>query len=276
VKVQCERCKEIVPLGAFRAREAGIDITCVACGESYFVAASGGGASANGGARGGADAAGRGPPRAGAASHRDPRPAAAGVEREAAAGRAEHAGAAAPAAGDDGAAATCPKCDAPVPAGAIACPRCGLSTARFAGFRAEAEELAPAALVALWETCRDRWDEPAVHAAFLEAAGGAGAYRYAAARYRAAARDAPEDGVARARLDELERRVVAALTDARTSEPRSAGRQPAPSRLILQVMIVVVLVAGAVVFGLAASGGDSGLEATNPARVDSPWPGGGQ
>jgi hypothetical protein len=39
LKVQCELCKEIVELTYFRPSARGIDITCSACGRSYFVQA---------------------------------------------------------------------------------------------------------------------------------------------------------------------------------------------------------------------------------------------
>ncbi len=39
MKIQCQLCKEIVELGRFRSSEAGIDITCPACGEAFFVPA---------------------------------------------------------------------------------------------------------------------------------------------------------------------------------------------------------------------------------------------
>lgn len=37
MKVQCELCKEIVPIGRFRSSDAGIDIDCAACGGHFFV-----------------------------------------------------------------------------------------------------------------------------------------------------------------------------------------------------------------------------------------------
>ncbi len=39
MKIQCQRCKEIVELEQFRSSEAGVDITCAACGEAFFVPA---------------------------------------------------------------------------------------------------------------------------------------------------------------------------------------------------------------------------------------------
>ncbi len=39
MKVQCERCKEIVELVDFTTSDKGIDITCGACEQRYFVAA---------------------------------------------------------------------------------------------------------------------------------------------------------------------------------------------------------------------------------------------
>lgn len=39
MKIQCQLCKEIVELARFRSSEAGIDITCPACGEQFFVPA---------------------------------------------------------------------------------------------------------------------------------------------------------------------------------------------------------------------------------------------
>jgi len=37
MKIQCQLCKEIVELESFRSSDAGIDITCAACGEAFFV-----------------------------------------------------------------------------------------------------------------------------------------------------------------------------------------------------------------------------------------------
>lgn len=162
----------------------------------------------------------------------------------------------------------CPKCEAPVPETAPACPRCGLARGHFDGYEPEdAADAVDDAVVALWERCRADWQDASAHEAFLEAAVACGAFRYAAARYRGALRDRPGDPVARARLDEVARRAQAAVFAAAQAGRATNRDEPEPFRGVAILLVVLVALGGAgLVYALFLRG------ATEPRVVSPPRP----
>jgi hypothetical protein len=214
VKVQCELCKEIVEIGAFRASPAGIDVSCGACRGSYFVPSGA-------------------PPADGAVAAAGP-------------------GSAPAAAARTGDLPDCPKCGAPQTARGAACVRCGLAAARFATYVRDAHASAPAALVELWELCRAAWGDPAAHDRFLQAAAIAEAYPYAASCYREALLRDPADPVARKRIAEVGQRAEAAILRTAAARVASAGDAPQYRKLLLLLVTLVALAALGVIFTLSA------------------------
>jgi hypothetical protein len=198
MKIQCERCREIVPIGDFVSSEAGIRITCESCEETFFVPA-------------------------GASPEPDPEP---DPEPEP----------------DREPGSDCPKCGRPVAEALSACPECGLRRDRFSDFGDDRDEGSPA-LVALWEACEADWAAEARHDRFVDAAAAAGAYAFAARRYRAALRERREDEVAATRLSKVARMAEAALLAAAvTRDPETdAGT---PYRGVVIVLLFLVLLAG--------------------------------
>ncbi len=145
MKAQCERCKEIVPL-AFTLGDGGIDVTCPACGQRYFVA---------GGAR-------------------------------------------------DDAPPPPPKPSPPPPAASL--------------------PPAPAGAADAFALCEEKWEDDALHDAFLAACREAGSYAYAAARYRGATADPARADRAHARLKQIRTLAEQALHAAvRAEKPIPRG-----------------------------------------------------
>src|SRR5262245_20513919 len=106
----------------------------------------------------------------------------------------------------------CPKCETALPDGAAACPACGLAGARFDAY-IDAPETGLAVspeLAALWQTVLERWDDPAVHDAFLRAAATAEAFAFAGRCYRRVARERAGDERAAAALERVRRMTEAA------------------------------------------------------------------
>ena len=115
MKIQCQLCKDLIPMGSFQISEAGIEITCAACPGSFHVAAA-----------------------TGAVTERS-----SGQADELAAAEADGAEVAGAESGPTGEVSEqemrCPKCRE-VQRQAPACTSCGLSSEHFAGFAAAGDE----------------------------------------------------------------------------------------------------------------------------------------
>jgi len=204
MKIQCERCKEIVPIGRFLASAKGIEVTCEACGESYFVDAdSQTDATAPDAADGGE----------------------AGRDASASLGEDQM---------------RCPKCDGLQPR-RDACRSCGLRAELFDDYDRKQEEEAPPELEAIWETCRADWDDEDGHARFAECASSAFAYAYAARRYRSVLRHRPDDEIAHRQLDRLSRMAEASLMGASLARQQAEGEDEPYKKVIVLIMVLVLL-----------------------------------
>ena len=222
MKIQCQKCKEIVPIGVFRSSEEGIHVTCSACQESFFVAS--------------------GPPED-APTESDgpkvaPKPAAKAAPTSAAAASARPKAEARSASQ-----VTCPKCGAAQPE-ARACRTCGLSSELWEGYEPpELEHDASPKLSALWDACQESWDDSDVHAAFAEQASTEGAYLYAVRLYRRAVLDRAGSGdgseVAKRQLERLARMSEVALLPG-TASLEHAGPEPYKNVLILLIALLVI------------------------------------
>jgi len=122
----------------------------------------------------------------------------------------------------------CPKCRRPCAPGDRACARCGLLARRFAAYAAAlaAEEAAePPELSRAWSACRERWSEPALHDAALDAATKLERLPALARRYREALDRDPADEVAARRLAQLKTLIeTAARAQARAVDSPGAAR----------------------------------------------------
>jgi hypothetical protein len=143
----------------------------------------------------------------------------------------------------------CPKCGAALAAGAEACPSCGLAGAHFERFEDQAVAQGgdlPAELVAPWDRCLARWDDEAVHEAFLAGAAAAGAFVAAGRAYRRERRArGAEDVRAAAGLERVARMAQAALLTRPPGPgpgPGAPGGSP-PYRAVAGLGIVLVLLA---------------------------------
>jgi hypothetical protein len=131
----------------------------------------------------------------------------------------------------------CPKCDRERHAGEAACARCGLLVERWDTFVAEAPR--HPLLDPLWEALCDpaRWRDEAAHARFLDEAARTGGLDLAAARYRAASRERPEDARAQAGL------ARAALLAERLHDAGAHGRVEARLVRLAGLLVAALLLA---------------------------------
>jgi hypothetical protein len=143
----------------------------------------------------------------------------------------------------------CPKCDALV-GGRDACPGCGLSSTRMAGFSAlrEAEERAavPDAVRAAWDAVTESpeaWATQARHDGFVQLVAAATAFAWAAGQYQEVRRRRPDDAIAIRQLERVRRTAEASMLASTTV--REVKQPPYRGATAILVMLVVVLVAGA-------------------------------
>ena len=217
MKVQCELCREIVPLADFTPSAAGLEIRCPACKGSYFVPAPERAAqpeaspaeAAAGGVRAGEDASGR--------------EGRAGGEGDGAAGGAEEE-------------MRCPKCGRRQPR-AEACRHCGLVLARWDP-GAAAPTTGDDEARRLFAEAEAAWADPERHDAFIGYCGRAGQLPYAARCYRDRLARDPDDAVARAR----QARVVTAAELTWLTRPREQADAPVPHRGVLVGAVVALFV----------------------------------
>jgi hypothetical protein len=135
---------------------------------------------------------------------------------------------------------TCPKCGEDQPT-RDSCRRCGLVFERWRGVEAvaDASELPIATateLAARWKALTDDWSDAARHDAFVAACRAAGAFGYAAVRYRSRG----TDPVATARLAEI--RILAEQS---LATPSRAEPTLPPGRVIaISGLVVIIAFAG--------------------------------
>lgn len=207
MKIQCERCKEIVAIGEFEMADGGIHVTCAACTETFFVASGG-------------SAQSRPEPEPEPKPEPEPEP------------KAE---------ADGGPRMTCPKCETEQAEG-DACRSCGLLRAKFSSFEGSGAG-ASAALEAAWSACEDDWANDDAHNRLLERVASERAFAWGARRYRRVLRDRPDDSIAETRLDKLARMAEAemlSLAVARNADETAKE----PYKGVVVVMLVLLLVAG--------------------------------
>lgn len=114
----------------------------------------------------------------------------------------------------------------------------------MAAFAAARDNDAPGlekeALTAAWMHASAGWDEPARHDALLAVATQLNAYAWAAARYRDAARERPDDKIATAQLERLRKATEATLLATATAR---AANQPKPYRATTAVLAILIIAA---------------------------------
>ncbi len=137
----------------------------------------------------------------------------------------------------------CPKCDSPLSPSEPACPSCGLKRAMFGRFRAGVDDRVPPALEALWSEVETHWSEPELHERFLAQVSLCGAYAYAAARYRRAARLRQSDAIARLQLERLSRMVHAVMAVSAV-RPGSGASGAHPYRGLVAFLVILVGLGG--------------------------------
>lgn len=114
----------------------------------------------------------------------------------------------------------------------------------FNRFRASASDRVPAALEKLWRELEAQWSDPELHERFLAQVSLCGAFAFAAARYRRAARRRQSDAIAKLQLERLSRMVhaVMAVSAVRTGTRERGSR---PFRAVMVLMVLMIAVGGA-------------------------------
>jgi hypothetical protein len=205
VKVQCELCRELVPLADFTPKPDGIEVRCPACGGTFFVPREE-----------------RAPAPEPAAPPTPPTPAPAAAAPPA-------PDAAAPAATRS----TCPKCGR-AQAPAAACRYCGLVFAKWdpsAAGPAAGDDVARRLHAAVEED----WADEARHEKFIKYCAQAGCLPFAARCYRERL-NRGEDPVARAQQE----RIISVAEATYLAPARASRDAPLKHRRLLVVLVVVM------------------------------------
>jgi hypothetical protein len=132
----------------------------------------------------------------------------------------------------------CPKCDSPLAPSEAACPSCGLRRIMFNRFRASSADRVPEALEKLWRQVEAQWSDASLHERFLAQVSLCGAYAYAAARYRRAAKQRQSDAISNLQLERLSRMVHAVM--AVSAVKREADKHGRPYRRVLVFLVLLV------------------------------------
>ncbi|HKE19297.1 MAG TPA: hypothetical protein VKB80_30685 [Kofleriaceae bacterium] len=177
------------------------------------------------------------------------------------------------------ASARCPKCDADVAAGAGSCPACGLSADRFDDYQRDPVDASPE-VAAAWEACASSWDDDAAHERFRAAAAASGAFAFAAARYRQAARERAGDERAAAGVARIRRMAEAALLArppaaelaraARAPGEHDATRPFRGAAMLLVALVLLVSLGLVAAFTIRALRGGTHRDAREPAPSSTP------
>jgi hypothetical protein len=139
----------------------------------------------------------------------------------------------------------CPKCQTERRPGQDACATCGLLVARWPGFTLCLPD--EPLLDERWRALERSWQDPALHAQFLDEAARLDALDLAAARYRARLRARPGDEQAEAGLERAARLVE------RLQAARLVPAEPVPRWLRLAAVAAAALVLLAALWLLAVA-----------------------
>ncbi len=136
----------------------------------------------------------------------------------------------------------CPKCgEARVPERA-ACGKCGLANDRMPAYSEAHEATAGDDIRAAWDRAVADWASPSRHDELMQLVARHGIYAWAAGRYRDAAREQPDDPIARRQIERLQKAAEATMFASAATRP---DRTPAPYRAtvaVLGLMIVAIIV----------------------------------
>jgi hypothetical protein len=164
----------------------------------------------------------------------------------------------------------CPKCDRPRVDSDIACPGCGLSTERMANYELARDAATSPAVMAAWENAVTHWHDRAAHDALFERVTATGAYAWAAARYREAARARKsDDPVAPHALERMRRAAEATMLGAaKTTRAATNTESATPYRSTLALLgILVVALIGLLAYQLIRSQRADDPDDPPPAQV---------
>ncbi len=131
----------------------------------------------------------------------------------------------------------------------------------MAAFAAARDNDTPEPLTAAWTHVSAGWDQPARHDALLAVTTQLNAYAWAAARYRDAARERPDDKIATAQLERLRKATEATLLATATAR---AANQPKPYRATTAVLAILIIAAIAGLVYAFARGTSSTPDAAPP------------
>lgn len=144
-------------------------------------------------------------------------------------------------------AATCPKCNAP--RDPVACPRCGLTAERMAGWKSAAPEV-PDALTQAWERAVEAWTDTARHDEILRLVTQHDAYAWAAAQYRRR----PADDIRDRQLARVRKSTEASLLVAALASKKDRTPTPYRAHLIVLILFVVAAIAALIFTSILPKG----------------------
>lgn len=212
MKLLCDVCEQVVPLGQVRQEGGALVFQCPGCGAQGRIGA-------------------------------EPAPATAAPVPAAPAGEAPRlalvSSAPAPQLSLEPPSTHCPKCIEPREESALACPRCGLVFANF-----EPAQVEPSAeLVEGWRALSSRWEEPAEHERLIRQAVQRGEVTELARLYRIHLATHPEDAQALAARE----RIISLVASAALPEKREA---PAASNTLRPIGYAVIALLAIALLGL--------------------------
>lgn len=137
----------------------------------------------------------------------------------------------------------CPKCGRLQPLG-DACRYCGLGRDRFDDFAHAVDDEVPDEIAALWQHCRDQWDDDERHERFVQAVSRIEAFPYAARCYRGALDERPDDPRAKRQLERVSRMAEALLVSRVAVKAELAAGEREPYRNVIIFLMVLLVIAG--------------------------------
>ena len=134
----------------------------------------------------------------------------------------------------------CPKCAREVDVNDAACRSCGLLRDNFDRFQRIGRRKADTVIERLWRAVEDDWSDTSAHERFVAAAGSGFSFAAAAALYRTAARQRPDDPLAVTQLKRINRMVMA-VHHATAAAAATPARRDRRYRGIITLLVVLVL-----------------------------------